>query len=244
MSVESALGANALGVILTLVLLEAVLSFDNAAILAALSRRVPREQQARVLNYGLGIAYVLRLAAIGLAVVLTRNPLIAAIGGGYLVFLFLKHFWEVIRHKEHHGLREKAGPPLLQRLGLSAFTATIIQIGFVDLAFAVDQVVAAVGFTRNIWLIVAAATIGLLSLRIMAPYLARLMGWLPILEHMAFVAVGFVGAILVSEYLVLQGVYDLHVPTSIKVGVTLSLFGVPVLWKLTLGRHRGASSAD
>jgi YkoY family integral membrane protein len=221
-------------IILTLVVLEAVLSFDNAAILAVMSRRLPAgPDRKRALNYGLGIAYVLRVLAIFSAFLLQRFPLFLTVGGAYLVFLFAKHFLAVLRHRnsEHHA----KGGPVKGLFGLSPLATIVLQIGLVDLAFAMDQVIAAFGFTKEIWLIIIAATIGLVSLRVLAPFISRLMDWLPLLEHMAYVAVGFVGVLLVLEHPVVVAAPP-HALTDlvdkVKIPITLSLFAVPVLVKL------------
>lgn len=237
----------------TLVILEAVLSFDNAAILAALSRRLPLGQgRRRALNYGLSIAYVLRIGAILGAVVLLRFPIFITIGGIYLVFLFLKHFLAKLGSDgQAHGHDSPASLPFLERFGLSAFAAIILQIGIVDLAFAMDQVVAAVAITRTYYLIIIAAGIGLLALRLLSPYLSRLMDWLPALEDIAYLAVGFVGVLLVLEdlpYFTVHAFFHgspfprlsefhwhavhIHVAKTLKIGITLSLFVVPILVKL------------
>ncbi len=243
-------------IVATLVVLEAVLSFDNAAILAALSRRLPLgEGRRRALNYGLLIAYVLRVSAILSAVWLIRYPAFLAVGGAYLVFLLVKHFLGLVRKgdtHEHH--IPTSTRPLLMRLGLTAFGATILQIGVVDLAFAMDQVVAAVGITRQYVLIIIAATIGLISLRLLAPYISRMMDWLPSLEHIAYVAVGFVGVLLLAESVGFHGGFHFvhhddpgdealfEMPKPIKVGITLGLFLVPVLLKLVFKWPKGGSA--
>jgi predicted tellurium resistance membrane protein TerC len=122
----------------------------------------------------------------------------------------------------------------------------VMQIGLVDLAFALDQVVAAVAFTKDVphvklWvfsyqqvLILTAATAGLISLRILAPYISRLMDWLPTLEHMALIAVGFVGVLLVLEHPIILPAPEalIHAIKPYKIPITLGLFGVPVLIKL------------
>lgn len=233
------------GIVVALVMLEAVLSFDNAAILAALSRKLPLgEGRRRALNYGLVIAYVLRIGAILGAFLLLRFPVFLTLGGAYLVFLFAKHFIGKLRggkDGEHLSLAE--GQPFLQRW-MSPFAAVIVQIGVVDLAFALDQVVAAVGFTKLYYLIIVAAGIGLLALRLLAPYLSRLMDWLPSLEDIAYVAVGFVGVLLLLESIGFGGGFHfVHhddeasealfvMPNPIKVGITLGLFLIPIFVKL------------
>ncbi len=225
------------GVILTLLLLEAVLSFDNAAILAAMIRKLPPEDRRKALLYGLVGAYTLRILAIIMAAVLLENQWLKFIGGGYLVFLGIKHFVQLIRHrtgthKEHHGAEN-----FLMRLGVPMLWATIIQIELVDLAFALDQVLAAVAFVESyphpdrIILIVIASMIGILALRLAATYIVRVMDWLPVLEHVAYVAVMYVGVKLILTH----PYFHFHIPNVISMAVTLGLFLVPVLTKVIFG---------
>jgi YkoY family integral membrane protein len=238
-----------LAIVLTLVLLEAVLSFDNAAILTVLSRRLhDLDERRRALNIGLLIAYGLRVAAILAAVVLVQQPLFLVLGGLYLVVLGIKHFVALARKGDEHLAAEHK--PILARIGLGAFAAVVLEIGVIDLVFALDQVVAAVGFVRGhehaTILIIIAASLGLLSLRLLAPFIGRLMDWLPLLEHMAFVAVAFVGGLMLLEHTSLAGGLQLvaspeapgapavlfHMEKTVKIGVTLALFAVPVFIKL------------
>lgn len=224
--------AEAGGIILALLLLEAVLSFDNAAILAAMVRRLPLKDRRKALLYGLIGAYVLRVAAILVAAWLIKNEWLKLVGGAYLVFLFGKHYWHFVRHRPEHGHRPIGGDPFLVRLGVPMFVATIIQIELVDLAFAIDQVIVAVGFTDVLGLIIVAAMIGILFLRIAAAYLARVMDWLPILEHMAYVAVGYVGVKLILLHSFFNDGHGYHIPNQVSLTFTFGLFVLPVIVKL------------
>lgn len=234
-------GPEALGIIAALLMLEAVLSFDNAAILAAMVRRLPHHQRRKALLYGLVGAYTLRIAAILLAAFLIQNQVLKLLGGAYLVFLFIKHFSEVIRHKAGGGEHEM-GTPFLVRLGIPMLVATIIQIELIDLAFAIDQVIVAVGFTDVLGLIIIASCVGILFLRLAAALMARVMDWLPLLEHMAFLAVGFVGLKLILLFegqsfgdFTIPGFnhgHGYHIPDAISLTVTFAVFVVPVLIKL------------
>src|SRR4051812_44170663 len=76
-----------------LVVLEGVLSIDNALVLGLLAKRLPKRLQGRALTYGLVGALIFRMAAIGLATFLLQFTLAKLIGGGYLVWVALKHFF-------------------------------------------------------------------------------------------------------------------------------------------------------
>lgn len=241
--------SEAAGIIAALLLLEAVLSFDNAAILAAMVRKLPYADRRKALMYGLVGAYALRISAIAVAAWLIKNPWLKLLGGGYLLFLFVRHFVDLVRNRgtdQHHAVN----PGWLVRMGVPALVATIIQIELIDLAFALDQVIVAVAFTDVIALIIIASCVGILFLRIAAGFVARVMDWLPILEHMAYVAVGFVGAKLILLWDGFNDGHGYHVPDGVSLAFTFALFGIPVLVKLLFkwprsepGTHKGAPDA-
>src|SRR5689334_14036731 len=78
---------NDLAVIGLLVILEGVLSIDNALVLGLLAKRLPKKLQSRALTYGLIGAFVFRLIAIGTAQYLLRWRIVKLLGGGYLLYV-------------------------------------------------------------------------------------------------------------------------------------------------------------
>ena len=80
-----------LGVIGLLVLLEGVLSIDNALVLGLLAKRLPKSQQPKALTYGLIGAFAFRVIAIGTASLLLKWRVVKLLGGGYLVYIAVKH---------------------------------------------------------------------------------------------------------------------------------------------------------
>ncbi len=223
MTIDFSFSAADYSVFFTLILLEGALSFDNAAILAALTRRLPVEQRRKALLYGLVGAYVFRVLAILLVAFIIENPWLKIAGGGYLVFLAVKHLWP-----DGHG--PDAGSRLAKGiLGLNPFWSTVVAVEVADIAFALDQVLVAVALTDHIVIIVAAALVAILLLRLSAFYMTILMDWFPRLEMFAYLAVGFVGLKMLLEELV-----DIHISKPISIGVTLSILVIPVLVKIAM----------
>ena len=64
--------AHDVAIIALLIVLEGVLSIDNALVLGLLAKRLPKHQQKRALTYGLVGAFVFRFAAIGLTTFLLQ----------------------------------------------------------------------------------------------------------------------------------------------------------------------------
>jgi YkoY family integral membrane protein len=85
--------AHDLAVVALLILLEGLLSIDNALVLGLLAKRLPKHEQARALWYGLAGAFVFRVIAILLASVLLQWTLAKLIGGGYLVYIATRHLF-------------------------------------------------------------------------------------------------------------------------------------------------------
>src|ERR1044071_6536676 len=75
-----------------LVLLEGLLSADNAMVLAVLVLGLPKAQQREALQYGIVGAFAFRIVAILLAVYLIQMQFVMLIGAAYLLWLPFNHF--------------------------------------------------------------------------------------------------------------------------------------------------------
>jgi YkoY family integral membrane protein len=162
--------ANDFFLIALLVLLEGVLSIDNALVLGLLAKRLPKTQQQRALTYGLVGAFLFRFIAIGTAAFLLRWRLVKLLGGGYLLWVALKHlFFEGRgRTEEHVALGPDKTPTIIdattggeltpdQReyelrirsavpvpsVRYAGFWSTVAVIELTDVAFAIDSILAA-----------------------------------------------------------------------------------------------------
>src|SRR5437762_5390483 len=80
-------------IIAVLVVLEGVLSLDNALVLGLLARRLPKFLRTRALTYGLIGAFVFRVAAIALAGFLLTWEWPKLLGGLYLLWVAGKYFF-------------------------------------------------------------------------------------------------------------------------------------------------------
>lgn len=103
-----------LGVILLLIVLEGVLSIDNALVLGLLAKRLPKSQRRRALSYGLIGAFVFRVIAICTASFLLQWTIVKFIGGAYLVYIAVKHlFFEAQEEHEQKVVMDEDGPKLV-----------------------------------------------------------------------------------------------------------------------------------
>jgi len=181
----------------TLVFLEALLSADNALVLAIMVKHLPEEERKRALLYGLGGAFVFRLIAIVFATFVLAQWWLQALGGIYLAFLAIKHFIASSGDAESKVKKPKGG-----------FWPTVIAVELTDIAFALDSVLAGIAFITlpkegiqndKIWVVVAGAMIGIVLLRFAAARFSKLLDRYPGLDHVAYTLVGWVGIKLLSH---------------------------------------------
>src|SRR5690242_9247127 len=78
--------------VLTLVVLEGLLSADNALVLALMVKHLPEADRGRALRFGLVGAFVFRGIGVLLAVWLIHFWYLKAAGAAWLLFLSIRHF--------------------------------------------------------------------------------------------------------------------------------------------------------
>jgi YkoY family integral membrane protein len=88
---------NDLWIVAFLIILEGVLSIDNALVLGLLAKRLPENQRTLALTLGLVGAFAFRFIAIASASWLLEIKYVKLIGGGYLLFVALKYFIQEFR---------------------------------------------------------------------------------------------------------------------------------------------------
>lgn len=176
-------GVDAFLLLLVLVALEAVLSADNAIALASISKGLANEKlQRQALNFGLIIAFVLRITLILTATWVIKYWQFELLGALYLLWLVFQHFSsDTDSEGEHHGPR------------FSSLWQAIPVIALTDLAFSLDSVTTAIAISDETWLVLTGATIGIITLRFMAGLFIRWLDEFVHLEDAGYVTVGLVG---------------------------------------------------
>lgn len=183
LDISTNFGVDTLLLLPVLIALEAVLSADNAIALAAIAQGLEGEKlQRQALNFGLLIAFVLRVALILAAGWVLQFWQFEVLGAAYLLWLVFKHFTaETDSADHHHGPRFAS---LIHAIPIIAFT---------DLAFSLDSVTTALALSKDTLVILLGGLIGVVTLRFMAGLFIR---WLEEFEHLedaGFVTVAFVG---------------------------------------------------
>ena len=209
-------------IFLNIMILEIVLSIDNAAVLAAMVKELPKDQQKKALTYGIAGAYLFRGFALLFASVLIKLVWLKVAGGLYLMYLA----YNALSTNVEQGGESKM---TIKIPFLSALWSTIVAIEMMDLVFSIDNVFAAVAFTPNLWLICGGVFIGILAMRFATTKFVKVLEKNPILERVAYWVIGALGLKLVSSY----WLHDLNTESIDAVFsiLTLLAFIIPLIIK-------------
>ena len=180
-----------------LVVLEGLLSADNALVLAILVLGLPRHQQRKALRYGILGAFAFRILATLLAVHLLAVAWVKLGGALYLLYLAWNHFFG---HHSEPGER-RAIKPARAALGLSAFWATVVKVELTDIVFAVYSILVAVAMSSKTWVIISGGVLGIITMRMVIGKLLAVVRRYPALVDGAFIIIAWVGVKLLIEYL-------------------------------------------
>jgi YkoY family integral membrane protein len=235
----------ALALVGNLVIIESLLSVDNAAVLATMVGDLTPDQRKKALRYGIFGAYLFRGLCILFASYLIEFWFLKPLGGLYLLYLVWDHFREGPAHDEEHVEKEKSWF-YRSTLGLlGKFWATVALIELMDLAFSIDNVFAVVAFTNNLIIICIGVFIGIMAMRLVAQGFVVLMGKYPFLETAAFTIIGILGVkLLLSLFEHFQPAHPFAVFLSSETAdvaltiLTVAVFGVPLLTSRLLGWPR------
>jgi YkoY family integral membrane protein len=232
---------SALLVVCNLVIIESLLSIDNAAVLATMVMDLPKTTRKKALKYGIFGAYIFRGLALLFASFLIQFWFLKPLGGLYLLYLFIdwcrgklkeKEQVEEINRTQHWLYKKTVGL-------LGEFWSTVILVELMDIAFSIDNVFAAVAFSNNIILIWLGVFIGILAMRFVAQLFVNLMERFPFLESCAFIVIAILGIKLslsivehffpntaFSQFL---GSHQADLYTS---ALTVSVFAMPIVLRL------------
>jgi YkoY family integral membrane protein len=201
-----------------LVLLEGLLSADNALVLAILVLSLPRADQRKALRYGIAGAFAFRILATLLAVQLIAFGWVKLIGALYLLYLTFKHFFG------HTSTERRNIPPARPAFGLSAFWATVVKVELTDIVFAIDSILVAVAMSSKTWVIITGGILGIITMRMVIGQLLAIVRRYPALVDGAFVIIAWVGIKLLIEYLHVEGLIHFQVNKWMSFGLIVLIF--------------------
>ncbi|HAT55798.1 MAG TPA: hypothetical protein DCW31_11295 [Lactobacillus sp.] len=204
----------------SLVLIECLLSVDNAVVLAAQTTSLTNlKDREKSLFYGLWGAYLFRFLIIGVGTYLINFWIIKVIGALYLCYLVYRYFHHLITQRKRHPVgQENAEPVKPRRFGhISVFWSVVIQIEIMDIVFSIDSVLASLAISSNPVIVLIGGLIGILCMRGIAEFIMNLMRRIPELETMAYVLIALIAIKLF-----------ISIP-AINIEISSTVFGLVIL---------------
>jgi len=190
--------------LLTLIILEVVLGVDNVVFIAIVTEGLPAEKRPLAQRLGLGVAFIGRvLLVLGVAWLLAaQKPIFTAlghdfsiadlivIGGGlFLLYKATREIFHTVELREDtHGTEARA-----------TMAAAIAEIAVIDVIFAFDSVLTAVGLTKETLLIVIAMAVAIGVMMLYANALGKFIHEHPSLKILALSFLVLIGVMLFAE---------------------------------------------
>lgn len=218
-----------------LVVLEGLLSADNAMVLAVLVLGLPKAEQRKALRYGIAGAFAFRVIAILLAVWLKDIQVVMLLGAAYLLYLPYDHF---AGHADADA-RRRPRPPT-SWLGMSPFWSTVVKVELTDIVFAIDSILVAVALSDKTWVIITGGILGVIAMRLVIGQLLVLVNRYPVLVDGAFVIIAWVGIKLILEYLHAASYVGWEVPKEISLGLVVVIFVIALI----IAKREGPADRD
>lgn len=219
-----------LPVIISLIIIEGLLSVDNILAIATLAAQLPEKQKKFALRTGLAGAYVFRGVALYFVGFIMANLWVKMLGAFYLIHLMAEHF---SNYAATHDDDPETNPTKAR-----GFWPTVFAIQLMDLSLSVDNVVTAVAMSEDIRVVVIGVCLGLLALWMFASLSLKLVETYPILQHVAFLLIGYVGMILLVE---MTAVSFFHKHLHISAGE--KFIGIVLIMAISIQYSRNADFA-
>ena len=158
--------------LLMLVMLQAVLGFDNLLYISLESKKAPIERQSYVRKMGIGLAIVFRIVLLFVLVKLIgyfQDPvlhipfenvieghfnidsIIVLIGGVFIVFTAMKEIWHMVSFQDFTVSSSESK---------SSVSKIIIMIVVMNVVFSFDSILSAMALTDVLWIMTTAIVIG------------------------------------------------------------------------------------
>lgn len=198
--------------LLTLTALEIVLGIDNIVFISILVDKLPKNQQPRARQIGLGLAMFMRIGLLLSIywVIRLTNPIFnlfdQAISGRDLIliagglFLLAKSTFEI--HDNLEGVEKKSS----KKRKKITFKGVIFQILLLDVVFSLDSVITAVGMTDVVGVMIAAIVIAVIVMLISVNKISDFVARHPTVKMLALSFLLMIGISLIAEGL------DQHIP--------------------------------
>lgn len=195
-----------------LILLQAVLGFDNLLYISLESKHAPEEKRQSVRAWGIGIAIFLRIALLCFLVYLkdwfektsiwdfdwpfasghfNLHSLIVLAGGAFIIYTAIKEIWHMTRleHDDHGGDDSKK-----KSVGMIVFWIVVM-----NLVFSFDSILSAMALSEVFWVMATAIVISGVLMIWLSDHVATFLAKNRMYEVLGLFILFVVGIMLVSE---------------------------------------------
>ncbi len=247
-----------ISIIIQLIFLEGILSIDNAAVLGAMVSKLPADkptpypkslhflqaftdkyfgmQQKAALKVGLLGAYAGRGLMLFLAAWVINNPILKLFGAIYLIKLAFEYLAGDgnANDEEAFALNHQS----------TTFWMVVLNVELADLAFSLDNVVAAVALSNKLWIVMIGVAFGIITMRFAASIFTWLIAREPVLATGAYLVVLNIGV-----ELILSDFWHIEIGAWLKFGISVATLVLCVVYARFKPLHvlspvlRGATTA-
>jgi predicted tellurium resistance membrane protein TerC len=205
------LSPDALIAVVTLSALELVLGIDNVVFIAILAAKLPAGQQQRARSIGLTLAAFGRIALLfSIVWIMSLTTEVVRVFGAGLswrdfiliaggLFLIYKGVAEL--HQKLEGGVDAKGSTVQAR-----FAAVLAQIVLLDVVFALDSIITAIGMAKDIRVMAIAIVLSAILMVVVSDYVHRFISRHPTIKVLALSFLLMIGMVLIADG------FDVHVP--------------------------------
>lgn len=200
-----------LGTLFMLVLLQAVLGFDNLLYISLESKNAPEDKRSYVRKVGIGLAIILRIVLLFVLLKLidlfqetlfhidlgkffqgefNGHSLIVLAGGAFIIYTAIKEIWHMIAMEEGDGEKNSRQKSTGQ---------VIFMIIVMNLVFSFDSILSAIALTDVLWVMSLAIVIGGVLMIVLADKISNFLAKNRMYEVLGLFILFLVGIMLVSE---------------------------------------------
>ena len=193
-----------------LILLQAVLGFDNLLYISLESKRAPKDKQAMVRRLGIGIAILFRIVLLFLLMNLIQlfqdpfrsihwegviegdfslHSLIVLVGGTFILYTATKEIWHMMQLEESHAEDRTARSAAM----------TITWIVLMNLVFSFDSILSAIALSDVFWVMATAIVISGILMIALADHVSAFLQRNRMYEVLGLFILFVVGIMLITE---------------------------------------------
>jgi len=202
--------------LLQIIIIDLVVSGDNAMVIALASRRLPDEQRKKAILWGTFGAVALRIIMTVVAVYLLKVPFLQAVGGLFLLWVAVKL------------LVDNAGDEELNIKEGKTFGQAIRTIIMADLILSMDNIFAVAGAADgHIWLVLIGLAISIPVIIWGSSVILQLINRFPVLVYVGAGVLGWTsGSMIAHDKLIAPYMDSAVLDYTVRIVLTIGVIGV------------------